>query len=156
MTTKALLGIGTEIWMSTDGGATTANTKRLAETTSVSGPTMSSDQIDVTSHDSVGGFREKIPGLSDAGELSFDIFYKPDEASAMLILEAFTDKVVRDFQIVFPPEPGDTTPTGIWDIRGSVTGFEVDIPVDETIKASITIALAGAPDFEATKWTPSP
>jgi predicted secreted protein len=45
----------------------------LAEVTSITGPTMTRDFIDVTSLDSTGGYREFITGFRDAGTISLNM-----------------------------------------------------------------------------------
>jgi predicted secreted protein len=113
---------------------------------------MSSDQIDVTSMESSGGFREKIAGLTDPGELSFDIFYVPDNTSHELLLSLLESKAVKYWQLQLPIAPGDSVPSGTWQFQASVTAFEADIPVDDAMKASITLTISGLPDWAATAW----
>lgn len=149
--TNAKLAQGTLIWMADNSGGTT-NKFMVAEVTSISGPTMSSDLIDVTSQESAGGFREKIIGLTDPGELTFDIFFNQTIQSHDVdgtppgILGAFVSKALKYFQITFPGG------MAVWQFRGVVNGFEIDASVDDALKASVTIALSGLPDFGATIW----
>src|SRR5262245_36281856 len=111
---------------------------------------MSSDLIDVTSQESTGGFREKIIGLTDPGELSFDIFFNQTLAShghTAGLLKVFKDKLIKHFQLDLPGT------MGVWQFSGVVNGFEVDASVDDALKASVTIAISGLPNFGATIWT---
>lgn len=130
----------------------------VAEVTSISGPTMSSDLIDVTSQESLGGFREKIIGLTDPGELSFDIFFNqtlashgvndgvPAASESPGLLGTFSSKLLKYFQLQFPSN------MATWQFAGVVNGFEIDASVDDALKASVTIAISGLPDFGAAKW----
>jgi len=146
--TNARLAQGTLLYLATNAGGTTGK-QQVAEVTSISGPTMTSDLIDVTSQESSGGFREKIIGLTDPGELSFDIFFNQTIAShdnVAGLLFIFSNKVSRYFQLKLP------SAMGVWQFQGVVNGFEIDASVDDALKASVTIALSGLPNFGATIW----
>lgn len=151
--TNAKLAQGTRILYSADEDGTPTN-RYIGEVTSISGPTMSSDLIDVTTQESAGGFREKIIGLTDPGELTFDIFFNQtlvshDEVDGMLA--HFKNKTISWFQLHLPLV--GATEMGIWQFQGVVNGFEIDASVDDALKASLTIAISGLPTFGATKWT---
>lgn len=137
----ALAAYGTLIKRETTTPGTFAT---IAEVKSISGPNMSSDVIDVTTHSSAasGAWREKIASLIDAGELSFDINFIPSAQGHKDLRTDFTSRVKRNFQIVFP-DAGPTT----WDIQGIVTSFEMEAPTDDVLSASITITITAAPDF---------
>jgi predicted secreted protein len=155
MTVNALLGQGCVLATATNAAGTVGLTV-IGEVGSLSGPTMSSDQIDVTSMESLGGFREKIAGLTDPGELSFDIFYVPDNASHQLLLDLLLAKNVKYWQLQLPIAPGAVVPSGVWQFQASVTAFEADIPVDDAMKASITLTISGLPDWAASAWDLTP
>jgi predicted secreted protein len=152
---NARLAQGTALWIAND--ATGTGKILVAEVTSISGPTMSSDLIDVTSQESSGGFREKIIGLTDPGELSFDIFFNQTVTSHGMndgvpttenpgLLGVFSGKLIKYFQLKLP------SAMGIWQFQGVVNGFEIDASVDDALKASVTIALSGLPNFAAVTW----
>jgi len=144
---NARLAQGTKVYMANDGSGT--GKVLIGEVTSISGPTMSSDLIDVTSQESTGGFREKIIGLTDPGELSFDIFFNQDLAShdaSAGLLYVFKNKLLKYFQLELP------SGMAVWQFQGVVNGFEIDASVDDALKASITLAISGLPNFDATIW----
>lgn len=125
-----------------DGGGTEVFTT-IAEVKNISGPSMSRDTFDLTTHSSTGSWREFGTGLKDAGEVSFDINYVPTNATHRLstgVLGDFNSGVRRNYQLVFP-NAGATT----WSFSGFVTSFETSAPVDDLLGASITIKLTGAP-----------
>ena len=74
--TKAQLGLGTVITKDVGTGDTV-----IAEVTTITGPTTSADQVDVTSQESASGFREFIRGLVDPGTVTFDLFYDGTDTS---------------------------------------------------------------------------
>ena len=53
----------------------------VANVSSISGPGFSSQVEDVTTHSNANPWREKIPTLLDAGELSFEVFVHPWQSS---------------------------------------------------------------------------
>lgn len=143
----ARLAQGTLIYMANDAVGT--GKLLIGEITSVSGPTMSSDLIDVTSQESSGGFREKIIGLTDPGEISFDIFFNQALASHDAsggLLKVFKDKLIKYFQLALPQA------MGVWQMQAVVNGFEMDASVDGALTASVTLAVSGLPNFAATIW----
>src|SRR5262245_33441823 len=159
--TNARLAQGTRLLVADTASPASGASRHIAEVTSISGPTMSSDLIDVTSQESSGGFREKIIGLTDPGELSFDIFFNqtldshkhtatPTPPGGLLYI--FSNKLIKFWQLWLPPSTAPT-PMGIWQFAGVVNGFELDASVDDALKASVTIALSGLPTFGATAWT---
>lgn len=126
-----------------DGGSPETFTT-IAEVKSISGPNMSSDVIDVTTHSSAasGAWREKIASLIDPGELSFDINLIPAGAGHISLRTDFVNRTKRNFKIQFP-DVGNTT----WTVEGIVTSFEVEAPTDDVLSASITITITKAPTF---------
>jgi len=125
-----------------DGGEPETFTT-IAEVTDISGPSLSADTIDVTSHDSPGGYREFIQGLKDAGEVTFTINFIPTEAThdaSTGLLKDYNDGTLRNFQLVFP-DPGNTT----WSFAAVVTGFEPSEPTDDKLSADVTLKISGQP-----------
>src|SRR5262245_27903911 len=157
--TNARLAQGTRLLVADTASPAASASRHIAEVTSISGPTMTSDLIDVTSQESSGGFREKIIGLTDPGELSFDIFFNQTLQSHIHtnaappggLLYIFSSKSIKYWQLWLPPSSG-VTPMGIWQFAGVVNGFELDASVDDALKASVTLALSGLPLFGATAW----
>lgn len=114
----------------------------------ISGPGLQADSIDVTAHDSPGAFREHIKTLLDAGDLSFDLVYDPeDDAGQNLLLTRFSevsDSAVHSYRLVFNSANSRT-----WQFDAFVTKFEPSNPVEGEISASCTFKVTGLPDFDA-------
>lgn len=127
--------------------ATSANTtagetlSAVAYVSNLSGPGLSADTEDVTTHDSTGAWEEHVVTILRTGELSLDIVYDPaastHDASTGLIslLEA---RYPAGFSLVFP----DST---TWAFAAAVTGFEPSAPHDGALTASVKLKLTGAP-----------
>ncbi len=124
-----------------DGGSPEGFTS-VAEVKNITGPTLDRSIIDVTTQSSDS--KEKIGGLRDSGQVTFNINMVPDDATqsyATGLLHAYAiDEVLHNFQIVFP-DSGSTT----WTFAAVVKGFHVSAPVDGVLDAQITLDISGLP-----------
>lgn len=118
----------------------------VANVTSIGGPDRSRETIDVTAHDSPGGWMEFIGGLKDGGEISLDINYDPAEDTHDLD-DDFDDGAPRNYQIVILP---DTDDEHTWSIKGIMTGLEDEFPYDDKMSRTMTIKISGKPTLAAT------
>ena len=117
----------------------------VAELTNISGPSISADTIDVTTHDSADGFREYVGGLRDGGEISIEGNLVDATESNILIslLEAGT--VTEDATIDLPTS---TAMTFTFDCI--VTAYETTAPHDGKLGFSATLKVTGKPVLAAT------
>src|SRR5689334_7802923 len=103
MSTNAAIGWST--LFKSGNGATPEVFATIAEVTSITPPAFSRDTVDATHEQSPYGYREFIAGLTDAGEVSFDINFVPDSvevAGFLAELDATGSAAVKNRQIVFP------------------------------------------------------
>lgn len=114
----------------------------LGEVRDISGPGLSMDAIESTSHTTTGGFRDRVAGLLDAGEVSFDINWDPNNVTHEALRADMLARVRRNFQVVFPSSPTET-----WNFAALITSYEIGAPVDGILTASITLTMLGAPTF---------
>ncbi len=112
-------------------GATT-----LAEVTNLSGPGLSLDPLEMTSHDS-GGDREFIGGLLDGGEVTAEINFMPGNATHKQVIADMKARTVTTWSVVFPD-------TSTWSFSAFPTAFEPSAPVDGKLAASITLKVTGS------------
>lgn len=141
---RAIFGLGTQLQRG--DGLVPQNFSTVAEVRSISGPSMATDILDVTNHESQGGVREFKAGLIDPGELTFDLAFQPGEPSHGAkagLQKAQLDRAVEDYHLVFPPGIGFT-----WEFQGIVTGLPLTFPIDEVITSSVTLKVTGLPDLE--------
>jgi predicted secreted protein len=126
------------------GGTTATSGTLIAQITNISGPGLSADTIDVTAHDSTGGYRNFLQGLKDGGEITLDINYDPAGATHKNasggLLYAFDQGTQDNYALVFP-DAATTT----WVVPAIVTGFEVGAPMDNKLSASATLKVSGKP-----------
>lgn len=111
--------------------------------TSIEGPGLSTETIDVTAHDSAGGTREEKPTFKSGGEVTLRLNYDPRETThknaAGGLLKLWEDRALSEFTIVYP-----TTPATNVEFEGYVTAFAASAPFDGKIEANVTIKVAGA------------
>lgn len=114
----------------------------VAQVSNISGPSMQMDTIDVTTHDSSGGFREFVEGLVDPGEVTFDLVYDPDAAthanSSGGVVYELHQRTKKAWSLDFT----DSTATVV-KFQGFVTSFEPSMSVDGAMTASLTIKITG-------------
>lgn len=138
MATIAVSSHGTLLKIGDGGGSETFTT--IGEVNDISGPSLTVNTEEVTSHDSAG-VREFIPTLKEFGEITFDINFNNAATqgfSGGLYNDAI-NRTKRNFQIVIP-----TTSAKTGSFAAYVTGFELQEPVDGVLKASITLRPTGA------------
>ena len=146
MTVAAVKALGTLLKRGDGGGPEIFAT--VAEVLNISGPSLSLETIDVTSH---GGWREFITGLANGGEITLELNYIPDNAShdaTAGLLKDFEDQISgvlatpRNYELVFP----DTSNT-TWTFAAWITAFETTASASGTEKlgASVTLTITGQP-----------
>ena len=120
-------------------GATT-----VVGVTNISGPGLSLDTEDVTSHDSTGAWEEVVATILRSGEVTLDIVYDPNAAThknaAGGILADLVGRASTTYSVVFASSPAVT-----WTFTAFCTGFEPGAPHDGALTASVTYKISGQP-----------
>lgn len=110
----------------------------VAQVTSISGPGIERETLDVSAHDSPDGWREFVGGLKDPGEVSIDINYDPSIHDTLLA--DLSVDVATNYELVFPD-------SSTWSFSGFLSGFEPEAPHDAKLAASLTFKVTGQPTF---------
>lgn len=141
MATAAISGYGTLLKRGDGGSPETFST--VGEVRSMSGPSMETDEIDVTTHSSAaaGAFKEFIMGLIDAGSVEFDVNYVPSDPTHIGLRTDFLNRTKRNWQIVLPGAIQTIS------FAGYVKSMPFEFPVDDAIMQKISIRCTGAPTF---------
>jgi predicted secreted protein len=112
--------------------------------TNISGPGLSLDTEDVTTHDSTGAWEEVVATILRSGEVSIDIVYDPaaatHSATAGGLIADMVARTAQTYTITFPD-----TGTTEWSFSAFVTGFEPGMPHDGALTASVTMKISGQP-----------
>lgn len=123
-------------------GATIEVFTSVAEITELEILNLSRDAIDVTSHASPDGYREKIPGMRDAGSLSIKANWLPTNATQDAttgLLSTFNDNLNHNFKIILPDSLATVS------CRGHVGEFKTSGPIEEQGQLEFTLELTGKP-----------
>ena len=116
------------------GGTVVGNVRNI------SGPGISLDTTDVTSHDSTGGWEEVVATIIRSGEVTLDVVYDPANTqiknAAGGLIYLLTTRASASFTITFPSAAAII-------FTGYVTGFEPSAAHDGAITASVKIKATG-------------
>lgn len=113
----------------------------VAQVSDISGPGMSADTEDVTTHDQATAWEENVVTILRTGEVSMSIVYDPNavtHAATSGLLAKLQNKTPTQFRIVFPGPYN-------WTFDGYASGFEPSAPVDGSLTADVTLKITGAP-----------
>lgn len=114
----------------------------IAQIGNITGPGISTDSIDVTTHDSTSAHRQFVAGLVDAGEVSFDFQFDPAASAAsgtvaLGLMEAHaTNRTVATWAITFPDSSTRT-------FSAFVTSWSANAPVDGAVTGSCSMKITG-------------
>lgn len=120
----------------------------VAEVLDIDGLGLSADSVDLTHHTSTGGWEESVPGVLRTGEVAFDVNLLQGSAthgSTGGLQFDLINRKHRHFRIVYP---GTTSSPDRF--HGHVIGFEKTAPVEDALRASVTIKPTSSPSLEST------
>lgn len=106
----------------------------------VNAPDIRTEFIDVTSHDSVGAFREFFPGLKDGETVTAEILWRPSNAVHQGIRDDGYAATIRNWRIVFPDTSENTC-----DFAGYVSGFPGQANAAEVLRNTLGVKVTGLP-----------
>lgn len=141
----AIAGVGTQFerW-----NTNTNEWDAIAQIKSITGPSKTRNTIDVTSLDSVGGYREFITGFRDAGQITLNMLYSRDGYE--LLNDDFENDTPQNYQIILPDSEGTSLA-----FEGLVTELPLTIPTDDAVTNDVTIKITGTVTLESGS-APSP
>jgi predicted secreted protein len=139
--TSAAIGYGTKysVWNAT--ATPTPALVEIAEVINVTPGAATADRIDATHMQSPGRRREYIAGLIDTGEASFEINWIPGNATDELLRGLMDSGATVQHKIEFPNGVSVS-------YDAAIIGYEKEIPVDDRMTATITVAVSGAETWE--------
>jgi hypothetical protein len=133
--TAAVIGYGTSF--SIYGGSTYT---AVAEVTNITWPGYTRDAVDATNMASPNEFREFIPGLMDAGEVTIEMNYIPSASD--VIIAALTAATAGQFKIA--------AASGVNIVFNAiVTAYSPQAPLEDKMSASATFKITGKPVWAA-------
>lgn len=139
---SALLGFGSFFQVEDTSSPGVFN--YLTEVISITPPTFTVDQVEVTHMQSPGRIREYISGLIDPGEAGLEMNFVPGSDSDQLLFNWMNTPITttrrRTCRVIFPPT---TAGTFYWQFSGEITGYEPALPNDDRTTATVTIKVTG-------------
>ena len=108
----------------------------VGEVTTITGPSMSRETIDVTSLASTGGYREFIAGFRNPGTLSFTMnFNRADYATMKTDFESDT---AQDYELILP----DDDKTSL-EFQALVTELPLNLDPGSQITCNVSFQITG-------------
>jgi hypothetical protein len=120
----------------------------------ISGPEVSVAVVDVTAHDSPDGFSESLAGIAEAGDVTFELFFDPNDNGHSRLVAMVDERRAAAFVIRLPADSTQLIPTtsfsgsvvgwvrnGNFTIGGGVAYYTAADPVaGDYIEATLTVA----------------
>ena len=119
-----------------DAASPTAYTA-VGDVVSISGPGISKDEIEVTALDSTS--KEYIGALDDAGEISLELNWNPQDAQHVLLRSDSEGSTKFDYRVIW----GDVSSTQV-DFNGEVMEFSINTEANDAVKATCRIKINGS------------
>ncbi len=114
----------------------------IAQLTSISGPSISMEPIDVSHHQSADRAREFVAGMIDGGEVTVEGNLTSANSAAALLTLMANGTLTNDATIAFPDPPNLT-----WTFDCLVTAVSTEAPYEGKISFSATLKISGLPDL---------
>lgn len=140
----------TKTYFSSSTAVSTSTTAAVGGVMSISGPSGSAGEIDVTTFDSTA--KEYIIGLRDEGTITLEMVRDVADPGQNALISAFKTRVKRKLVIDFSTLVIEASAVGArLTADAYVSGFSYSLGTDDAVKASATLRLTGA--METTKAT---
>lgn len=114
----------------------------VPEVTRLRGPSTRFDLLDVTSHDTVGVFREFIPGLADGDMISGRLNWRPSNTVHKGIKDDAYAQTRRNFQVIFPDSSLNTVQVSTY-----IQRLEPEANVGEVLQEDFGFKITGQPTW---------
>lgn len=132
--------VGTKLQIGTGNSA-----KVVGGLTSINGIEISAETIDVTAMDNSTGYREKVPGFKEVGDVTVSGFLDGADDGQDEMYTLLNSQASSSFAIIFPTVIGKT-----WSFTGYVAGFTTSADVGNAITFEATIIVTGQATLAAT------
>lgn len=103
-------------------------------------PDIVQDYLDGSNHDSPGAFKEYVAGFKDGGELPLEIVWNPAITLHVTIYNDLLSQSIITWRVIMNNATSTT-----WQFTGYVAKFNVPLPHDGIVTASMAIKVTAAP-----------
>lgn len=143
MSSTGFAGRGSKLQLSISSTFTT-----IVEMRSVKLGGSKADMADITNMDSAGGWREYLPTLLAAGEISFSGIYVPGDTTQAALLTNFQGMTLGSWKIVLPAFGSYTTNGGTWAFSAYITALDIpDVEFDKEAVLTGKLQITGEATF---------
>lgn len=111
---------------------------------SIGGIEVTAEALDVTALDNQDGYREKLPGLKDAGTISLSGFLDGEDEGQDKCYELLESSEVVAGVIKFPAKIGKS-----WTFNAGVTKFATGAEVEGAVTFDMELSVSGKPTLGA-------
>jgi len=132
MASNAISSLGAVL--SIGNGASTEVFTAIPELRSINGPTMTSEDIDV-SHLGSSGYRDYIAGFKEAGEITGEVNWT--QAGYATLLTLFNSGALKNMKLIF----SDATD---YVFVGRIKGLPITAQTGDAVRFNITIKITGS------------
>ena len=123
-------------------GASPETFTTIANISDITGLQLATTIVDVTSHSTGKPWRQKLPTLLDAGDLTCKLFFVPGYAGHQALLTIFKNRTLSNYTITFPELDAP-----VWWFEAFITKFSISEPVAGVITADVTFSATDEPNF---------
>lgn len=122
----------------------------VAKLTAINGIEISASMVDATTHQSDDYYKEFLPGLLEAGDVTLEGYFDySDTAGQHAMLTDMNARVSKTAVITFPASTGAT-----WTLTGYVSRLKIgDAPLEGGIPFSASVKVTGKPVFAVSAST---
>ena len=121
------------------GTTITFNAATIGSLTSIGEITPDSEELDATTLDSTGGYREFLQGFKDSGEVTLSGYYDKADAGQQALITGYGTGTVSAVAIAFPNSSGGAT------FNAYVKSFTLGAAdVDGIVGFGATLRISGA------------
>lgn len=112
----------------------------IGDLSSIGSPSITQEELDVTTLDSEGGYREFIPGFKDPGEVPISGYFVISDLGQADLLAALESEELQDFEIIYPARLGAS-----WSFQGFVSNLNITAETEDAITFEATLRVSGKP-----------
>lgn len=122
------------------------NDKIVGGLTSIGGIEITAESIDVTDLANEDGYREKLPGFKDAGEVNGSGYLDGEDEGQDECYALLASGDVVPCEIRFPAKIGKS-----WKFNAGLTKFATNAELEDAITFDVGLAVSGKPTLAATE-----
>jgi len=134
--TSAAAAVGTAFQQGS--GASPQVYTTVAEVLSISGPSLSAEEIEVSSLSSPGGFKEYVSGLRDAGTVDLSVNWIKSNTQQTSMRDLVSTGATTAYRIVFSDSPNTVA-----EFDGIVLTFTMSADPGSQIRAELSVRITG-------------